>query len=144
MAAFVQLDECKPSYEFPKYFLATHAMELLLKAFLAANGVSKRHLARKLSHDLNAILGKSEAKGLLISDELRAYVSSLQAINCDYDLRYPGGFRIVAPPSAECIRVTEVLREMVRPIISRAHIDATIQFTSDTRHLKGKAIRWSD
>ena len=144
LAAFVQLDGCEPSYDYPKYFLATHAIELFLKSFIAANGISKRDLARKLSHDLDAILEQSEALGLVISDELRAYARSLQAINCDYDLRYPSGFRIVAPPSTECVRVTETLREALRPVIARAQIDATLQLASDTRHLKGKTIAWSD
>jgi hypothetical protein len=42
----------------PSYFLVCHAIELALKAFLAAHGTSERTLRRKLGHNL---LGLYEA-----------------------------------------------------------------------------------
>ncbi|MFH1342867.1 MAG: hypothetical protein ABIL01_16950 [Pseudomonadota bacterium] len=144
LAAFKQLDGCEPSYDYPKYFLAAHSLELTLKSYLAANEVCKEDLINRYSHSLGKLLSKCESLGLRCPAELRGYVGAMAAINCDHDFRYPSGFQIVAPPSVECVSVTEALQAMLKPIIARVHLDATLKFASDTRLLKGKKIAWSD
>lgn len=86
----------KPGFEFvspvPAYFLATHGIELTLKAYLRHEGISVRDLSRRYGHDLHACYRK--AKELLLLDhfsederDARA-MGMLVELNRDHALRY--------------------------------------------------------
>jgi len=99
--AAVLVDEhhgTRPGHEFispiPAYYLASHAIELTLKAFLRHRGVPVRQLrsSRYYGHDLRACYRKAKELGLsdifkVRSDDLRALWLLIQ-LNEKHELRY--------------------------------------------------------
>lgn len=77
----------------PSYFLATHGIELTLKAFLRHNGISARELgSRKYGHDLRACYRKAKELGLkdvfdMQADDMRAMLMLIE-LNKGMGLRY--------------------------------------------------------
>lgn len=126
------------------YFLFAHSIELFLKAFLAAKGVDKEVLRRKMGHDLNKIKQACDTFSMPSTPELDAFIAHTNEMNKDFDFRYPSGYLLSMPKSRECIEISRVLLTSVKPIVLRAAFDAQLKFAADTRHEKGKKIRWSD
>lgn len=127
------------------YFLLTHAFELFFKAYLAARGVAKKETREpKLRHNLPALLSLCEQMKLPAVADLREYISSLHEMNQDHDFRYVTSYNLSVPPPAHCIDVGRKLQAILGPIVDRARIHATLDFAAETRHLKGRKIRWSD
>jgi HEPN domain-containing protein len=64
----------RPGFEIiapiPVMYLVGHAIELALKAYLLANGITLRKLKRNYGHDLHRILRKAKELGLQDSVEL--------------------------------------------------------------------------
>ena len=88
----------QPGHEFispiPAYYLASHAIELTLKAYLRHRGVSARQLRsrRYYGHDLRACYRKAKELGLrdifkMHADDLRALLLLIQ-LNENQELRY--------------------------------------------------------
>lgn len=77
----------------PAYFLLTHALELTLKAYLRAAGLTVEQLSyRPLGHDLRALYSKARDLGLPALYELTEEDSSalhlLAELNEGHQLRY--------------------------------------------------------
>lgn len=130
--------------EFPAYFLFAHSIELLLKSHLAANGISKRSIKRDYWHDLPKLFRECEARSLPHVPMLDAYVAHTHEMNKDHDFRYPSVYRIAMPRLNDCISIGRALANELHPLISRTHLDAELKFAAETRHLRGKKIRWSE
>src|SRR3546814_14057462 len=83
--------EGKTPRHFAGYFLYAHALELLLKSFLAAKGVQRRTLMSRKTygHDLVAIYQGCEAHDIPTVQNLSAFVHHFKEMNTDHDLRYP-------------------------------------------------------
>lgn len=87
----------RPGFELispiPAYFLATHGIELTLKAFLRHNGISARELgSRKYGHDLHACYRKAKELGLkdvfdMQADDMKAMLMLIE-LNKGMGLRY--------------------------------------------------------
>lgn len=130
--------------EFAAYFLFAHSLELLLKSHLAANGVAKREIKKELGHDLPKILDQCEAHSLALDADVIAFIRHTHEMNQTHDFRYPTGYRLIMPQLSECLAIARRLERQLQPAISAAAIKAQLEFAAETRHLKGKKIRWSD
>ncbi|OBQ74974.1 hypothetical protein [Mesorhizobium erdmanii] len=132
---------------YPAYFLLAHAVEVILKSYLAFKGVSKLDMRRKpFGHDIDYIFSECERRGLVITDQLmKPLAGGLGHINQDYDLRYPTGFNLSIAGPKHYIPPVDALLAVIAPVVEQAAIMADLQFAADTRHLRGKGkIRWSD
>lgn len=85
-AAHVVLNAAGSSVSLPVYYLFGHSIELSLKAFLAARGVSLADLkSRKFGHDLNALLIEARKRRLGLQVKLsRIDVEVIKLLNFDY------------------------------------------------------------
>jgi len=77
----------------PAYFLLTHALELTLKAYLRAGGLTVEELsARPLGHDLRALYSKACDLGLpalyQLTEEDSSALHLLAELNEGHQLRY--------------------------------------------------------
>ena|SRR5258708_27817513 len=128
--------------QFPMYFLLAHGVEVLLKAHLAARGQSKRELFG-FGHKLETIYAACDntIHSILHAGDL---VARLAEMNRHHDFRYPSGYNLSVPPPDDCLEVVRNLRDAVAPAIQNSYLDATLSFASDTRHLQGQKIQWSD
>ncbi|WP_420857614.1 hypothetical protein [Marivivens marinus] len=80
LAAAATLRKANPSADKlpePVYFLYFHAIELLLKAGLAANGLSARQI-KDQAHNLVALQTKLEKFGINFSDAERELIASIK------------------------------------------------------------------
>jgi hypothetical protein len=130
-------------FQFSSYFLFAHSVELLLKSYLATCGVSKKDII-SLSHRLPEILECCEKHSIPKIENLSAYVLHTHEMNRDFDFRYPSGFVLTMPRPAECAPIARALAAAIRPVVTKAALDANLKFASETRIHKGKKIRWSD
>lgn len=127
-----------------RYFLLTHALELILKSYLALHGTTKKEIRFDYGHDLNLIFHKCRSLGLADVENLGFLVEFLNEIGSFQGLRYPNRFRFMLPQPEEC---AEAIRGLIKAIDSKiytAAVRALFQFSADTRHLRGKQITWSD
>ncbi|WP_095205195.1 hypothetical protein [Mesorhizobium carmichaelinearum] len=137
----------EPGLSYPAYFLLAHAVELILKSSLAADGVSKRVLRQKkpYGHHVGYIFSECERRGLVVPDQLmKPLAKQLAHINQNFDLRYPTGFNLSIAGPSSCIPAIDALIAAIAPSVEQAAIMAQLQFASDTRHLLGSKVRWSD
>jgi hypothetical protein len=72
----------------PTYFLRGHAIELLLKACLLANGWTVDQCRKRLGHKLLEALAEAEKVGLVVSDQTKKVIATLSPRHEDYTFRY--------------------------------------------------------
>jgi hypothetical protein len=115
----------------PAYFLASHGIELTLKAFLRHNGVTARQLAsRTYGHDLNACFRK--AKELDLEDVFKMTQSDLKAMQLLIELNKGMGLRYIRTgpkdfPSWAIVAPFAVrLHQAVAPLVGFKTFTATI------------------
>ncbi|NKL23099.1 hypothetical protein [Rhizobium leguminosarum] len=145
LEAFRRLSEHDGLMMYARYFMMAHAFELLLKSFLAARGVSKKELQhRQLGHRLDKIYEKCVSLGIPAIANIEAFARDIAEKNGDFDFRYPSNYNLRLPSPRLCLEVLDPLVETLRPLISSARTQAQIKWASDTRHLQGHKIRWSD
>ena len=131
----------------PAYFLCSHSLELFLKSYLAASGVSKSKLREprnKKHHNLPAFLNECEAMSIPAMVDLKDFTSAIYSMSEDFDFRYPTNYNLSVPEPAICLRVLSALRDAILPTISRERIYAQIHFAADIRNDRDKQVRWSD
>ena len=74
----------------PFYYLSSHAAELFLKAALLKRGFGEANLRKmQYRHDLEALLGELELKGVPVKDATRRIVKKLGAQHRTHELRFP-------------------------------------------------------
>ncbi|GJE42899.1 hypothetical protein [Methylobacterium soli] len=144
LEAFEHLSEAKPDLKFAGYFLLTHSIELLLKSFLASQGVAEKIIRGKLGHDLPWVLSECESRRLPAVENLAAFVLHLHEMSNKQDLRYPTSYRLSVPRPADCLPVAHALRSAIALIVETGRNRALLQFASSTRHLGDKKVRWAD
>ena len=129
---------------YPTYFLLQHAVELYLKASLAAKGVSKRHLLG-LRHDLNRLLALCDEHGVSRTAEFGYLVRDIHENSRDHDFRYPTNYNLRVPSKRLVDETILPFRDRIKGIIQYARITAQLEHAESTRHLRGTArIRFSD
>jgi hypothetical protein len=99
----------KPSapYVPPKYFLLCQALELALKAYLAASGVRKKVLRNKIGHDLDVAFRRASRFGFAPADpRLQHLVDWLAPFHLDHFFRYRQGTGpLQLPPASEAVEI---------------------------------------
>lgn len=75
----------------PRYFLACHSVELVLKAFLLQRGVPEK-TTWSYGHDLVKILNQAVAVGLKVDEYIKSDIADLNAVHMDLWHRYPRTF----------------------------------------------------
>ena len=92
LSSKARLDEitrCSARYAGPTYYLLCHGIELALKSYLAASGVSEDAL-RKLRHDLKRALRDAQRRGFVPADDrFPEIVKWLTPYHLDHFFRYP-------------------------------------------------------
>src|SRR3981081_514159 len=92
--AFKDLPLGEKMHSWPRYFLLCHAIELVLKAFLATRGVDDKQLKR-YGHGLSDLLVSSKKQGLKIGILALGELECLDEAHSELWSRYP---RKVAKP----------------------------------------------
>jgi hypothetical protein len=72
----------------PTNFMRSHALELLLKAILLANGWTVEQCRKKLGHKLVEAMNEAEAVGLVLTDQTKGVIRTLSPLHEDYTFRY--------------------------------------------------------
>ena len=129
---------------FASSFLFAHSVELLLKAFLAARNTTKKKIKYELGHDLSKIMNECRRLDIPLVYSLSEYVEHINEMNKDFDFRYPSGYRLSMPRPSECSPIARGLANAIKPIVNSAEIKDQIRFASETGHLRGKVICWSN
>lgn len=127
----------------PQYFILAHALELILKAYLAARGVKKETLLR-IGHKIIMLEHRSRDMGLPELENLDRLVAAIAEMNGDHDFRYPTGFNLFVPAPDLCLPIMEQLLMVARPVVSSACLADELDLASKTRHLHGKKIAFND
>jgi hypothetical protein len=99
----------------PTYFLLCQAMELALKAYLAASGMSNRTLRNEIGHNIEVALRHAQRFGLDPADaRFPELVSWLSPFHVDHSFRYykSGGWRRL-PLASEA---AEIIGNTIGPI----------------------------
>ncbi|MBB2752583.1 UNVERIFIED_ORG: HEPN domain-containing protein [Rhizobium aethiopicum] len=146
LSAFERLQGQDPHADmYACYFLFSHALELYLKSYLAAQGISKKALRQqKVRHNLIELYSHADTLGFPHIPDLKEMVTGIQQMNDDYDFRYPSGYNLHVPTARLCMGVAEPLRHTLSRIVGSARVKAQIDWASETRHLKPFKIKWSD
>jgi hypothetical protein len=130
---------------FPTYFVLSHALELYLKAFLVSRGLTKGEIKRKeIRHSVFGLFQRCEQLDLPHIENLGHVAQQFEAMNNNFDFRYPTGYQLHLPTVEMCLPVVSELSNLLNPILNQAAIHAHLQWAADTRHLQGKKVRWSD
>jgi hypothetical protein len=72
----------------PTNFMRSHAIELLLKAVLLANGRTLEYCRKKIGHQLVEAMNEAEAVGLVLTDQTKSVIRTLSPLHEDYTFRY--------------------------------------------------------
>lgn len=130
-----------PDLRHPAYFLYTHAIELAMKAFLAANGMDEKRLM-KIGHQLDHLLKSCIDDGLSAVSGLEEVVLTLTEMNQDQDLRYPTPFNLHVPAPWYCAETFEALEEAIAPRVERAQLAAEAELEAISHANGGVTIRF--
>lgn len=102
----------------PTYFLRSHAIELLLKAVLLANGWTGDACRKKLGHRLSDALAEAEKFGLVISDRTKSVIATLSPLHEDYTFRY-------RPSKPYAFPNQEIATDAIQDLFDKVHTIVT-------------------
>ena len=111
--AFYDLPKREPP-SWPRYFMLCHAIELALKAYLAAHGATAQEL-KNFRHNLTALLEEAINKGLSLSDTAQKDIKALQEAHEKFWHRYP-------KEDAKPVLVIEQFEATAGELLTRASI----------------------
>ncbi len=103
----------------PTYFMRSHAIELLLKACLLANGWTVQECKDKLGHRLNEALASAEKCGLVVNAETKSVIATLSPLHEDYTFRYRPSHPYVFPNATAATKALDQLYAQVHSIVDR-------------------------
>jgi len=110
----------------PIYQLLCHAIELTLKAYLAASGVPITTLANHIGHDLELAFRCAQKHGFTPSDaRFWEVVQSLAPYHLDHSFRYgkPHGYVTHPEPSKAAEVIANTIKGTVEPYVRRQYDD---------------------
>jgi HEPN domain len=76
-------------FDWARYALVGHAVELGLKSYLLAQGWKRKKLQDEFRHDLDALLAEATNKGLHVSTKVAKDIGHLNHVHDNYLARYP-------------------------------------------------------
>lgn len=100
----------------PTYFLRSHAIELLLKACLLANGWTLKR-CETLGHQLSKAMNEAEAMGLVLSNETKSVVRTLSPRHEDFTFRYRPDKPYAFPNATAATKAVAELFDRVHEIV---------------------------
>jgi hypothetical protein len=113
------LNEVPKKFAWPVYFLLCHAIELALKAYLAASGVPGKTLRDEIRHDLDRAFKDAQSRGLSPADNrFPELVSWLAPSHLDHSFRYrrASGF-VRYPAAAEAADIIDNTAIAIKPYV---------------------------
>jgi hypothetical protein len=102
----------------PTNFMRSHAIELLLKAVLLANGWTLDQCRKKLSHKLVEAMDEAEAAGLRLSDQTKGVIRTFSPLHEDYTFRYRPGKPYAFPNQTAATEAVAELFNKVHQIVT--------------------------
>jgi hypothetical protein len=87
-AADILIRDPSPDVNQPAYFLMSHALELMLKAYILASGGTYDEVV-SLGHNIQKAHARAEALGLRIEDDHRVLIEGLSEFHDAFIFRYP-------------------------------------------------------
>jgi hypothetical protein len=102
----------------PTNFMRSHAIELLLKAFLLARGWSLKRCKDELGHDLCGAMKKAEEAGLVLTNETKGVIQTLSPLHLDYTFRYRPQNPYSFPNATMATRAVDELFGQVHSIVT--------------------------
>ncbi|WP_292081367.1 hypothetical protein, partial [Mesorhizobium sp.] len=121
--------------------LESSHLELLLKAYLASKGVSKRGLRLGFGHKIEDIYEAAVALGMPPIGNVKMIANNLDLMNSQQDFRYPSGYKLNVPPPSFCRETYNALHTAIEPRIPTEVLKANLKFHWDFR---GKTVIWKD
>lgn len=118
----------------PLYFLLCHAMELILKSYLASQGATEKEL-RKIGHRLLRTYGRARKKGFSPSDaRVPEIIRWMTPFHEDLFFRYRGTGHgcIQLPATSDLVDIVSSLVRQIEPIVRkrfREHRSGTTHHT---------------
>jgi hypothetical protein len=109
----------------PTYYLLGHAIELVLKSFLLANGDSQDRLRRRIGHDLRkaaqrVITAKNDPISKVVADNL-VYIEMLNPYYLAKELEYRvTGYKTYPPQTTLLLFLKEII-PMIEPLALEAY-----------------------
>jgi hypothetical protein len=122
------IEEHQPALFSPIYFLLCHAIELVLKAYILASGVTEAKLRQqKIRHNLDELRNLAVSLGYSPSKKINAVIDLLAPHHADYSFRYRKPGYKSYPRIDEAIKSLETMLAQIHPLVARnllAHITA--------------------
>src|SRR6476646_8878462 len=120
-AAQVLEQSGKFGLEGQKYYLASHSLELILKAFILHKGGTECQLRNKIGHDLSKAWRRATKLGLIPADSrLEVIVDWLAPYHSEHRFRYRQTGFLTLPASGESLQIIRSLIDQIGPDIDRA------------------------
>src|SRR5882757_90350 len=98
----------------PTNFMRSHAIELLLKAVLLANGRTIEYCRKKIGHQLVEAMNEAETVGLGLTEQTKGVIQTLSPLHADYTFRY-------RPNKPYAFPNQTVVTEAVAELFDRVH-----------------------
>jgi hypothetical protein len=108
----------------PIYHLLCHAIELTLKAYLAASGVRITTLANRIGHDLELAFRRAQKRGFAPSDtRFWEIVQWLAPYHLDHSFRYCKSHGSVSLPEPSQVAdiIANTIQGAVKPYVRRQY-----------------------
>ncbi|MGL9620381.1 hypothetical protein QRQ56_20390 [Bradyrhizobium sp. U531] len=101
----------------PTNFMRSHAIELLLKAVLLANGRTLDYCRKKIGHQLFEAMNEAETFGLVLTDQTKNVIRTLSPLHEDYTFRYRPSKPYAFPNQAVATEAVTELFDRVDAIV---------------------------
>ena len=112
--------QIKRDHFFPFFYLAAHSIELMLKAYLSAMGLTERQL-KQIGHDLGDACKVAGAKGLVVSAAFVEYSDWLNRYHPDHLFRYwVSGIPMQVPMPRRLIEIIDPELRSIRTQVDKA------------------------
>lgn len=118
--------ELKLRFDMPVYYLYSHAIELMMKAFLRAKGVSTDKLRKEFGHSLVKLWSGCLARDIVLDaapqQVIAEVVSMLEPYAVSYEFRYIQTGCKTLPSLPDVRLAAEKLATAIRPICSNPRL----------------------
>ena len=112
----------QPTLSLPLYFVLSHAIELILKAYLASRGAMEKELRSEIRHRLLRAYSRARKKGFTPSDaRIPEIIRWMSPYHQSYFFRYrgTGHGRMKLPAPKDFIDVVSSLVRQIEPVVRR-------------------------
>ncbi|TGD97722.1 hypothetical protein [Methylobacterium nonmethylotrophicum] len=135
LAAFERLTSGdKINEPYANYYIFAHSLELILKSYLVACGITKQELKdKKFVHNIEKIYNKCLEKSTEHVDKLQQLPERFHDMNCVDELRYPRHFILKLPLRSEFIAITRNAIEKIKAKVFYLYLYYTLNTAWEAR-----------